>query len=117
MALKWFGDRIAAQVMEASTIGIDKTLADCVRFAKANHPWENQTGTAEGSIRIVQEAQPKGAAVAGQWGSTTVRYFIYLELGTSKMPAYPTLRPTGDAIYPRLRAYIAAAYAGLGRLR
>jgi HK97 gp10 family phage protein len=111
MPLRWRGPEVAARVTKAAIWGVDKTLADCVPYAKRNHPWKNVTGTAEGSIRVVQPATPEGlGVVVGRWGSVTVNYFIFLELGTSRMPARPILRPTADVMYPRLRAYIREAW-------
>lgn len=110
MPLEWNGRQVAERATKAAMLGVDKTLADCVPFAKRNHPWHNRTGTAEGSIRVVQEAKVDGEGVAGRWGSVSVLYFIFLELGTRRMEARPILRPTADAIYPRLRGYIQAAF-------
>lgn len=108
----WRGKAIVAKAAAASALAIDKTMADCVPDAKANHPWNNVTGTAEGSIRIAQFAAMHGVQISGLWGSVGVAYFIFLELGTSRMEAMPTLRPAADRNYPNLRGYLAAAFAG-----
>lgn len=107
MPFKWNGVLIQAQVAELAKKAIDKTMADCVTEAKTNHPYKNITGTAEGSVRIVDfaEAQPDGS-VEGRWGSVDVVYFLYLELGTSRMPAFPSLRPAADKMYPNLKRYM-----------
>lgn len=60
--------------------------------ARANHPWQNRTGKLEASL----EAWPTEEGAA--YGSVGVEYAKYVELGTSKMPAFPYLRPAIDAV-------------------
>lgn len=112
MPLRWNGAEIEAKALAAAKRGVDATMGEAVREAKNRHPWRNRTGTLEGSVRIVQTAHADGLVVKGRWGSADVKYAIFLELGTSKMPAYPFLRPAADREYPHLRRRIAAAYAG-----
>jgi HK97 gp10 family phage protein len=108
----WRGKQILAKAEAAAAVAIDRTMADCVADAKANHPWENVTGTLEGSIRVVSFAGLHGLAIVGTWGSADVMYAIFLELGTSRMPPYPFLRPAADRNYPVLRQYLREAWLG-----
>lgn len=110
--LKWRGAEVAARAEAAAKLAIDKTMARCVDEAKTDHPWENRTGTLEGSLRIVDAAAEDGARVVGRWGSADVNYAIYLETGTVHMEPKPYLRPAADRQYPYLRLRIRAAYAG-----
>ena len=109
--LHWRGPEITAKAVAAAKVGIDQTTAACVEHAKTNHPWQNVTGLAEGSIRM-EPAQVEGKRVVGRWGSWSVVYFIFLELGTSKMPPYPALRPAADTEYPNLAGRIKGAFGG-----
>lgn len=102
MRLTWNGPRIVAAQIEKAKLAIDQTTAACVQHAKDHHPWRNRTGTLEGSLQM-RPAERRGMRIVGQWGSFQVRYAIFLELGTSRMPAYPYLRPAADAEYPRLK--------------
>lgn len=113
MPLRWRGSEIAAKVEAASKLAIDQTTSDAVNHAKQNHPWKNVTGTLEGSLQM-RQAEVDGMRVVGTWGSFTVQYAIFLELGTSRMPAYPYLRPAADATYHLLAARIRANLAGMG---
>lgn len=104
----WRGAIVAAQAIEAAKLGVDRVMSECVKEAKTNHPYQNQTGTAEGSVRIVDQAEYHAStlAVVGRWGSVDVGYFIFLELGTVNMQPYPSLRPAADKFYPSLGKYI-----------
>lgn len=107
----WRGDDVTRRLVRAAKIGIDETLAACVVEAKSNHPYVNRTGTAEGSVRMVP-AQQEGRRIVGRWGSFIVRYFIFLEIGTTRTPGgFPSLRPAADKEYPKLRRRIRAANA------
>lgn len=106
----WRGAEIAAKASVAARTGIDKTTSEAVTYAKQNHEWQNVTGTLEGSLQM-RAAEPDGTRMVGRWGSFTVNYALWLEIGTSKMPARPYLRPSADVNYPSLRRHIAEAWA------
>ncbi|MEL6738965.1 MAG: phage morphogenesis protein [Pseudomonadota bacterium] len=136
-SLKWNGDAITGNMRQAQVLGVNKTMGDCVKHAKANHPWKNQSGILEGSINIVDFAARQGNGVEGRWGSQDVRYALIHELGgvivpvkavalaipqpgggvrfvkRVVIPKRPYLRPAADATYPELPANIKAAYAKL----
>ncbi len=105
MRLDWRGDQVRAKIQQATTRGIDKTMAQCVGQAKQNHPgWKNRTGTAEGSVRIIQFAEQRGSRIAGRWGSMGVEYVLRLELRHGSF-----LRTAADVVYPRLPGHIKEA--------
>lgn len=107
--ISWRGPELQARVEKAAKSGIDKVMSRCVNTAKQRHPWHNVTGTAEGSIRL-EPAKSEAGRVVGRWGSFDVDYFIFLETGTSRMHARPSLRPAADAHYHELAGLIKAAF-------
>lgn len=107
--LHWRGREIKARAVRAAKIGIDETMADCVEDAKTYHPWQNVTGLLEGSIQM-RPAQEEGHRVVGRWGSFSVEYAIYQELGTIYMAPNPFLRPAADMWYPELADRIRDAF-------
>lgn len=58
---------------------------------KTDAPWRDQTGNARGSL--FGRAEGTDVVLGG-----TANYIAYLELGTTRMAAYPVIRPTIDAI-------------------
>lgn len=83
-----------AKVAGAAKVGVDATMAACVKDAKDNHPgfppasepgerFHSRTGFQVGSIRIMEEATERTETeIVGQWGSDS-EYGLYLEIGTS----------------------------------
>lgn len=108
--MHWRGPEVLAKAKAAARHGIDETTSACVNHAKSNHPWQNQTGTLEGSLQM-RPADDQGSRIVGFWGSFDVDYAIYLEIGTSRAPAYPYLRPAADAEYGKLAGRIKAAFS------
>ena len=105
MAFKWFGDKVKRKVRRAAKDAINETMAEAVLHAKRNHPgWKNRTGTAEGSIRIIEFAHREGSRTVGLWGSIGVNYMIWLELKHGS-----ALRSAGDATYSNFKDRIRAA--------
>lgn len=91
---------------KASVIAMDQTMAEAVTIAKTLAPV--RTGILQGSIRYVP-ARVVGETVHGQWGSFSVNYAIFQELGTSRMRARPYLRPAAERAYQGLPARLKAA--------
>ena len=102
MSLIWHGAAIKRGMLDATLRGIDKTMSRAVISAKRNHPgWSNQTSAAEGSVRIVKEAQARGSGAVGLWGSAGVDYVIHLEFLHGSF-----LRRAADKTYPKLAGTI-----------
>lgn len=134
--LTWNGAAVSEKMKAAAITGVDATMAACVIHAKNNHPWQNQTGTLEGSIKITAFARAQGTGVVGQWGSSDANYALIHELGgvirpvrakalafrlpdgsfrmasQVTIPARPFLRPAADALYPMLAGNIRKAFDG-----
>ena len=102
MAVKWNGDRIVSGMERAQMSAINRIMARAERHAVANHTWQNQTGTLEGSINVVRFAARDGSGISGEWGSQDVRYALVHELGLGNVPPRPYLRPAADATYSDL---------------
>lgn len=111
--MSWRGDEVAGRVAAAAKLAVDATTAAAVTHAKQNHPWQNVTGTLEGSLQMRGAEIVSDGDIVGQWGSFDVEYAIFLELGTAVMPAYPYLRPAADAEYPKLFMRLRAAMVGI----
>lgn len=108
MSLDWKGEEVKKKVADAVMFGINKTMEDCVVYAKNNHPWMYRTGKLERSVKIAQFAQKVGNGFSGIWGSVATLYAIFLELGTSRMRPFPFLRPSADVNYKHLTGHIAS---------
>ncbi len=108
----WRGDEIFDEIQEATKEGIDATMALCVQEAKQRVPV--RTATLQGSIQL-RPAKLIGGDIVGRWGSFTVRYAIFVEMGTGRMSAQPYLRPSADHNYPKLPRLIHDAFKRLRR--
>ena len=94
--IEWHGDRIQANVDRAAKHSLNALMSRCVIRAKRYHPnWQNRTGTAEGSVTIIQYSTPKGKRIYGAWGSRGAHYAIYLEARHG-----PWMRDSADRNYP-----------------
>ena len=92
-AFEWNGKAVAAKVAAAAEIGVEKTMADCVHDARADHPafppasepyerYANRTGFETGAIRS-NGATFDGRRAFGATGSAYTEYALFLEIGTS----------------------------------
>lgn len=70
--LDWEGDRILAQAIEASRLGINDTTALALEMALATHPWENRTGQLEAAHfrreAIIEELGTGPSSTPHVWG-------------------------------------------------
>ena len=122
MSITWKGDQLIEKMRRATRNGVDKTMAACVsdfkgynegspiKGARGNHPgWQNQTGIAEGSVRIIEFAEssrtPGSAHASGIWGSVDVDYMIHLEYLRGG-----ALRAAADRNYPKLGKNVRDAF-------
>jgi len=94
--VNWFGGRILTELELATVNTVRAATRAAANHARANHPWQNQTGELEDSI-FAAEPEIKGDHVFAIWGAHYPA--LYLEYGTVKMPPYPFLRPAADAAY------------------
>ena len=102
---EWNGDKVKKTFKDACHTGINKVMADCVGYSKANHSgWQNRTGLAEGSIKIQAFAQERGGSIIGIWGSADVGYMIWLEYKHGS-----SLRRSADINYRKLDEYLKKA--------
>ncbi len=86
---------LAARFPGALDAVLSAAMERVVEYAVANHPWNNETGETEASIRMEALGDHAFAAVAG--GA-----MIFLEFGTIHMPPFPTMGPAYDATYPEM---------------
>ena len=134
MTLRWEGERVSKRLRKAMIAGVNETMGAAVVHARRNHPWQNRTGTLEGSIDISEFAAESSNGVRGVWGSRDVVYALMQELGGTirptradalvfeidgetvvtqevTIPPSPYLRPAADAEYPslakRIRGHLA----------
>lgn len=90
--IDWNGKNVAAKMAAAAVLGVEKTMADCVSDARADHPpfppasepgerYANRTSHETGSI-MSNGAAFDGRRVVGSWGAYA-DYSLFLEIGTS----------------------------------
>lgn len=78
--VNWRGKQVALALRMAAAHAVNETAAACVKHAKSNHQgWQNRSGTAEGSIRVIRTAQPGSSKPSALWGSMAVVYMRRLE--------------------------------------
>lgn len=133
-SLKWYGKAVSAKMAAAQVAGINQTMSACVVQAKANHPWQNQTGLLEAAIDIAEYAAQHASGAKGVWGVRDMAQARILEEGGTirpvnakhlaipqadgsvrfassvTIPPYPYLRPAADVQYPNLAELIRKAF-------
>lgn len=82
-------DKITAEMRPKASATVQKYGWAIANTAATKHPWKLRTGALTGSI--LSESRMEGdMTFIIQDG---VEYGVFLELGTSKMPAYPFMLP------------------------
>jgi len=105
LEVNWNGDAVIDQYNMSIIKGMTKTMADCVINAKDIVPVD--TGTLRNSIKIINFPKTDtDGTVSGTWGSASVNYALWVEIGTSRASAQPYLRPSADKHYPKLKNHI-----------
>jgi hypothetical protein len=84
--LKWYGDKVKADVLRAARWGMDSVMADCVVSAKGKVPVK--TTILQGSIQMRPTVET-GGQLTGYWGSFSVKYARWVEEGTR--PHFPPI--------------------------
>lgn len=86
--------------------GVAVVSKDVGEYAKANHPFQNQTGNLEASIHPLP-VEIKGDYVIG-YVQAGMEYAPHVEFGTSRSAPYPYLNPAVKANRENLRKTVAA---------
>lgn len=118
--MNWKGPEVERKIARAAITGVNQTMSEAVVHAKLDHGpsahsrqrWITRSSFLVTSIRPVVAAFERGTKVIGSWGSAGIMYAVFQEIGTTKIPARPFLRPAADAVYPRLTANIRNAFQG-----
>jgi hypothetical protein len=97
MKIDWKGKETHDRVVRAVQQAVDDTTADAVARSRGIAPVK--TGALRSSLRAAP-ARIDRNYVIGTWGSFSIHYAIYVELGRY---ARPYLRPAADATYSRLK--------------
>lgn len=97
--LLWRGNQIKEATAQAVVDAMDTTLLAAVEHAQRNAP--RRTGQLANSLTM-EGTKRSGSGYEGSFGSYTVNYAVYVELGTRFMGAQPYLRPAADAEFPKL---------------
>lgn len=96
--LLWTGEEVVAEVGAGIALLIKDRADTAAQYARDHHPWGNRTGNTEAGIWS-GDIEIYGNIIRCNWGCPSPG--IYLELGTSKMPSFPFLRPAADYAYGR----------------
>jgi HK97 gp10 family phage protein len=94
-ALKDLGSAVAGRLGENAVRAGARQLAT---IARRNASWVDRTGTTRKSIKAFSDPNSRRSGGSQRIAYAGSRYFVarFFELGTSKMPAKPFLRPALD---------------------
>lgn len=87
----WNGDDVMRRMAAAAAVGVNLTMGDCVRGARREHEYVDQTGFLTASTDIREPAHLDGTMVEGTWGSDA-DYALFVEIGTSRIGPTATER-------------------------
>ena len=91
-----------ARAMDPAVLGRMQALsATVVSYMKSNAPWNDRTGAARAGLSSNVNLSGHSTTLSA---FHTVPYGGYLETGTSKMSAYPIIRPALQAHYAQTKA-------------
>lgn len=95
--------RRRADAMEPTLLAdLNGLSSDVISYMRTNAPWTNRTGNARAGLESNARVTGSGRVTLSAYH--TVPYGGFLETGTSKMSAYPILRPALEAHYAKTRA-------------
>lgn len=103
----WRAAALQTRVNAAINQAVQETEEATVAYAKRVAPVD--TGFHQQHIGAEVEESP-GQTVLMLFADAP--YAIFLELGTSKMAAQPSIRPAADAVFPRFGARLQHAMGG-----
>lgn len=109
---------MALALQKAASKVVRKAAFDIAAETQTNHPWENRTGFTQSSVYVVtRDTSTYGQDVEGAGEllseiehpdnpieadvAVGAAHFVYLEMGTSRMPAMPALVPAAEKIRPQ----------------
>lgn len=108
---------VSEKMIKAGREAMRDVVVDVANMAIKDHPWKNVTGNNMRSIKyeasgfgssegIINQDKVEGAVYS------TSGYGGFLETGTSRMPAFPYIKPAGDRHVPKfpdkLKGYLNA---------
>jgi HK97 gp10 family phage protein len=92
-----------ADAIEPELLGrMGEIKGSVLDYMQNNAPWTNRTTDARNGLRSSANITGKGSVTVTAWH--TVPYGKFLELGTSKMSAYPIINPALQAHYAATKA-------------
>lgn len=103
--VNWNGRAISGASREACRKGINATLADCVAQSQQTGYVPVDTGALKNSLRF-QAAEGSGPTLTGSFGSYTVPYAIWMEIGTRFVTGKLYLRRSADLHFRELPDHI-----------
>jgi hypothetical protein len=94
-------NRRAQAIPPALLAGMTQISSTMLGYAQNNAPWSDRTGNARALMTFTPSPGGTAVTIVGKHG---VPYGGFLETGTSRMAAYPIIRPTLEAHYAEVRA-------------
>ena len=108
--LSWNGPQIMTAIMNAVVGGLQNLSDDALDYMQSIVPVD--TGDLRDSCFVVVSVD--GGRIKIEIGAT-MKYAVYVELGTSKMAAQPYIRPTYDFVVANLRTFLRDEVRSRGR--
>ncbi|MGK2898621.1 MAG: hypothetical protein ACSLE9_08020 [Burkholderiaceae bacterium] len=106
LKLNWAGKAYNAAARQAVLGAVYQTLSAAALEAQRRAP--RDTGFMAATTVVTRPPSIKGDGVSGEFGNETADYTLWNEIGTSRMPARPFIRPAADLEFPNLPARIAS---------